>query len=265
MTTERTGIDESATALPVPPANLHCVGDGDFLAIGQEFLDHLVTVGGLGPTDTVLDVGCGVGRIAVPLTQYLAPQGRYLGLDVSAAGIAWCREHVVPLHDGFAFQHLDQHHPLYHPRGTERTSTARWPVADASVDMVVLTSVFTHLPAAETRQYLREIARVLKPSGRCLSTWFLLDGVETPTGADPRLRFAAAADGAFYDVTTGVPTAAVAYGRAWLVAAVAAAGLDLAALHRGRWRGEDAGLTFQDVAILSRNQGAAPGASVEMS
>ncbi|MBP2300900.1 class I SAM-dependent methyltransferase [Azospirillum picis] len=235
---------------PLPPPELHCVGDGDFRAIGAEFLDHLIAVGGLTADDRVLDVGCGVGRIAVPLAGHLGPRGRYLGIDVSAAGIAWCQHHVAPLHDGFAFAHLDAHHPLYHPAGRQAAAGLRWPLADGAADLVVLTSVFTHLSAAETRWYLREIARVLAPGGRCFSTWFLLDGEETPTEADPRLRFARGADGAFYDTLTGVPTAAVAYGRDWLFAEAAAAGLAVVQFHRGRWSGDATGLTFQDVALL---------------
>ncbi|MCM8738912.1 class I SAM-dependent methyltransferase [Azospirillum sp. A1-3] len=245
---------------PLPPPELHCVGDGDFRAIGAEFLGHLIAVGGLAAGERVLDVGCGVGRIAVPLAGHLGPDGRYLGFDVSAAGIAWCQRHVAPLHPGFAFAHLDAHHPLYHPNGSQPAAGLRWPVEDGTVDLVVLTSVFTHLSALETRWYLREIARVLAPGGRCFSTWFLLDGEETPPEADARLRFAVGADGAFYDTLTGVPTAAVAYGRAWLSAEAAAAGLTVAQLHRGRWSGDASGLTFQDVALLRSAEAAAGGA-----
>ncbi len=203
-------------SLPVPPENLHCVGDGDFLAIGREFLDHLIRHADLTPTDTVLDVGCGVGRIAVQLTQHLAPEGQYIGFDVGAAGIAWCQHHVAPLHPGFAFVHLNLFHPLYNPAGTLSATHQRWPVPSASIDVVFLTSVFTHLTAAETRQYLREIARVLKPGGRCLGTWFLLDEARMPDGADYRLSFTEGEDGAFYDALTAVPTAAVAYRSDWL-------------------------------------------------
>ncbi|WP_448192681.1 class I SAM-dependent methyltransferase [Azospirillum sp. sgz301742] len=242
-------VDE--VSLPIPPEDLHCVGDGDFLAIGREFLGHLITFAGLTPTDTVLDVGCGVGRIAVPLTQYLAPEGQYVGFDVGAAGVAWCREHVTPLHPRFTFLHLDLFHPLYNPSGTLISTQLPWPVPDGSIDVVFLTSVFTHLRADETRHYLREMTRVLKPSGRCLGTWFLLDEPRMPEGADYRLSFAEGADGAFYDTLTGVPTAAVAYRTDWLLTELEHAGLE-AMILPGHWRTAENAVSYQDMTILRR-------------
>ncbi len=238
-------------SLPIPPENLHCVGDGDFLAIGREFLGHLIQHADLKPTDTVLDVGCGVGRIAVQLTQYLAPEGQYIGFDVGAAGVAWCQHSVAPLHPGFAFVHLNLFHPLYNPAGTISATHQRWPVPSASIDVVFLTSVFTHLTAAETRHYLREIARVLKPGGRCLGTWFLLDEARMPEGADYRLSFAEGEDGAFYDTLTAVPTAAVAYRTDWLRSEVASVGLECTILP-GHWRAAEGAVSYQDITILRR-------------
>ncbi len=61
--------------MPAPPADTVFVGDGDYRAIGAEFLRHVVEIGGLAPDARVLDVGCGIGRLAVPLTQYLDQSG----------------------------------------------------------------------------------------------------------------------------------------------------------------------------------------------
>ncbi len=88
-----------------------------FRAIGAEFLGHLVRIGGLQPDDRVLDIGCGIGRIAVPLTQYLSATTTYLGLDPAKEGIAWCQRHVTPTYPHFRFQQLDVAHALYNPNG----------------------------------------------------------------------------------------------------------------------------------------------------
>jgi SAM-dependent methyltransferase len=79
----------------VPPRRLQFVGEGDFVGIGDEFLSHLVSLCGLRPEDRVLDVGCGVGRLARPLAGYLSLDGAYAGFDVSAAGIRWCTQHYL--------------------------------------------------------------------------------------------------------------------------------------------------------------------------
>ena len=48
-------------------------GSAAFKAIGNEFLGYLVDLSALQPGDAVLDVGCGSGRMALPLTGYLNP------------------------------------------------------------------------------------------------------------------------------------------------------------------------------------------------
>ena len=75
----------------VPPRRLNFVGITDFVDTGDEFLGHFVALGGLQPDGRVLDVGCGIGRMARPLAGYLGRDGSYDGFDINAQGIAWCR------------------------------------------------------------------------------------------------------------------------------------------------------------------------------
>ena len=134
--------------LPIPPSEKNFVGDGDFLAVGIEFLQWFVRLGELKPQERVLDIGSGIGRMALPLTQYL-DGGTYDGVDVSAEGVAWCNHNIATHYGNFRFQHLDLAHPLYNPTGTMRTVEVRLPFEDASFDFIFLTSVVTHLTAAE--------------------------------------------------------------------------------------------------------------------
>ena len=89
----------------VPPRRLSFVGAGDFTAIGLEFLRYFQDLGGLRPTDHVLDVGCGIGRMALPLTGYLSKwlgRRRLLMLSITVftlssalCGMAWNLESMV--------------------------------------------------------------------------------------------------------------------------------------------------------------------------
>jgi len=94
----------------VPPRRLQFVGAGDFIATGDEFLGHLTELAGLTPSSDVVDVGCGIGRIARPLAGFLT-SGTYAGFDVDPRGIAWCSERYPP--ERFAFTLADLHNARY--------------------------------------------------------------------------------------------------------------------------------------------------------
>ena len=145
----------------------------DFRAAGDEFRELLVSLGGLRPDDDVLDVGSGVGRIAVGLTDWL--RGRYEGIDVVRRGVEWCQQAITPRYPNFHFQVADLYNRHYNPVGRVPASDYRFPFEDQSFDFVVLTSVFTHLLPADRDNYISEIARVLRPKGRCFATFFLLN------------------------------------------------------------------------------------------
>src|SRR5438132_1135958 len=61
----------------VPPKLLTFVGDGDFVKAGNVFFEYFKTLGGLKPWHKVLDIGCGIGRMAIPLTTYINKEGSY--------------------------------------------------------------------------------------------------------------------------------------------------------------------------------------------
>ena len=60
----------------------------DFRETGRVLRDFLIAHCGLQPGHRVLDVGCGVGRLAVALTSYLNTDGRYEGFDIVPEQIA---------------------------------------------------------------------------------------------------------------------------------------------------------------------------------
>lgn len=239
--------------LPVPPPELQFIGDGEFLEVGAEFLRWFVRLGGLVPQERVLDIGCGVGRMAIPLTQYL-DAGTYNGIDPSAGGIGWCQRHVSAAYPGFRFQHLDLMHPIYNPEGRLRAVDLQLPFPDEAFDFVFMTSVLTHLEADEIAAYAREIRRVMAPGARLLLTAFLLnrparDGLRAGRGALP-FDGDTKAPAAYAD--RKYPTAAIAYGEDFLLSLFLKAGLRRRrpAVY-GRWSGRvNPGPAFQDISVL---------------
>lgn len=168
-----------------PPDDKIFVGRGDFDLIGRQWVDYFVAHCALGSEESVLDVGSGIGRVAIPLTDYL--KGRYEGLDIVSYGVEWCSEHITPLFPNFRFQRADVYNGLYNPEGSQHPAEFRFPYGDSEFDFVFLTSVFTHMLPQEVEHYITEIARVLRPGGRCLASVFLWDENVVPT--QPQLRF----------------------------------------------------------------------------
>jgi SAM-dependent methyltransferase len=237
----------------VPPRRLDFVGHSDFVATGDEFLTHVVELGGLQPGHAVLDVGCGIGRIARPLAGYLGAEGSYDGFDVNREGIGWCRRRYARMAN-FRFQVADLHNRRYNPHGAHAAAEYRFPYEDARFDFVILTSVLTHLLEAEADHYLAETARVLRPGGRVLATFFLLD-------EDAREAIAAGRAGLeFLDpeghvavVSEDLPEEAVAYDETWVRERAGAHGLEVRSISPGTWAGREDGRSFQDLVVAERS------------
>jgi SAM-dependent methyltransferase len=244
----------------VPPRRMHFVGhaDSDFAATGDEFLGHFRTLGGLRPTDRVLDIGCGIGRMARPLAGFLEPTGSYDGFDVNPGGIAWCAQRYGGDHPNFSFAVADLFNSRYHPAGAQPAAEFTFPYADGSFDFALATSVFTHLLEGEAERYLGQAARTLAPGGRLFATWFLLDGGSRAALAAGRAALAFPEPEAHISLLDDdVPEEAVAFDRAWLAEALQRHGLALTSVHEGSWRGDGSGApSFQDIIVATK-----PGAS----
>lgn len=147
----------------------------DFNQAGEHFRTFLIESCGLKPDECVLDVGCGVGRNAVPLIGYLGPGGSYYGFDIMPEAISWCQKNITPRHPNFHFHLADIHNKTYNPGGKYEASEYEFPYPDDTFDLAFLVSVFTHMLPAGVRQYRSEIARVLKPGGRCAISYYLVN------------------------------------------------------------------------------------------
>ena len=130
---------------PLPEAMSRAVG-GSYDALGE--IEKQLLIGyGLMPAHTLLDVGCGSGRLAKALVPYLG-SGRFLGTDVVAELLDYAKQGCPP---NWAFLQVEE---------------IGIPFADDSADFACFFSVFTHLLHEETYCYLVEARRAVKPGGR---------------------------------------------------------------------------------------------------
>jgi SAM-dependent methyltransferase len=228
-------------------------------AIGKAHIAHYQKHVGLAPDMTILEIGCGIGRDALQLKDLLQPPGRYVGIDVTRDSILWCQRNISARHPDFSFHHFDARHELYNPFGTKTTPDFVLPVADASVDRVMLGSVFTHLFEYELLHYMKEIRRVLKPSGLAYATFFLYSDetikAARRTDRTPfKLRFEHLYGDGCYINDPAFATGAVAYTDATMRRIIEAAGLRLDRPYlKGWWSGAHENADDgQEVAILAR-------------
>jgi SAM-dependent methyltransferase len=99
----------------------------------------------IGDFSSILDWGCGCGRIARYISSITGPT--YHGIDIDADNVEWCREHM----DFGEYGVIPLHPPTELP--------------PEHYDLILGVSVFTHLREKEQTEWLKELNRICRPGG----------------------------------------------------------------------------------------------------
>jgi SAM-dependent methyltransferase len=237
------------TPLSVETSGTNWANDG--WAKDSEFLRYLVDLCGLLPSDAVLDIGCGSGRTAIPLAGYLNHEGRYAGFDIAPKAVAWCGQNISQRHANFDFAVSDVQRTTYNPTGRYNPADFPFPYPDAAFDVVLAVSEFTRMLPAGVKHYMEETVRVLKPGGRSLIAFFLLndESVALSEKAKGAITFDYETQGA-RAADRDNPEAAIAYPENFVRALFNDCGLEVREPVRyGTWCGRPNGMSGQDIVI----------------
>jgi SAM-dependent methyltransferase len=229
----------------VPPRGLIYTGSGDFLKAGKDWTAFF-SLHGLKKDQAFLDIGSGIGRMAVGLTSLL--KGQYEGFEAMNVGVEWCEKNITPVYPNFHFQHINLHNDLYNKDGLD-AATFVFPYNDKTFNFACAISVFSHMIDTEADNYLRECIRVLKPGGIFVATFFVLHkGM-----AQKHKSFSFNHDRGHYALMNDkVVSANVAFDYDWLMARIKAHGFQVVDYLQGSWSGyeQKERLAFQDVFVL---------------
>ncbi len=210
----------------------------------------------------ILDIGCGVGRQYLSLLPQIGPDDRYVGLDVVSRSIDICRTSYPDARAEWI--HVPAGNGFY---ARDQKGLPAWPIDNAAFDFQLAVSVWTHMGPADFRFYLGEVARTLRPGGRAVMTFFILDERYAETLAErddgeshlyPQSRslwifdrpFPGEPD-FFSRQKASVPEVAVAIRETALHALLNELGLTVVHRVSGTWK-ERPSHYFQDILVLER-------------
>jgi ubiquinone/menaquinone biosynthesis C-methylase UbiE len=123
------------------------------LTLGREgrFRERLLDLARVAPGESVLDVGCGTGTLAVAARSRVGPVGEVCGIDPSPEMVARAQRKASRAGAAVPFR---------------TASVDALPFPDATFDVVTGTLMLHHLDDGLRRRGIAEIARVLTPGGR---------------------------------------------------------------------------------------------------
>lgn len=221
-----------------------------------EYLAYLPLLCGVERHSAILEIGCSHGRTSRGLLQCLRSPGSYDGFDIVRDQIDDASRRITPIAPNFRYRHVDIYNRHYNPDGAVRASEFVFPYDDRSFDCVYAASVFTHLLPEELDNYFRQTARVLKPDGKALFSFFVLDfyrGVGTPISTDYEFEHPFGDLGEVAVKYPDYPDTVVAYGERAIRGAAAAAGLEVERILPGLWSNNPGmAVNEQDLVLLRR-------------
>ncbi len=88
----------------------------------------------------VLEIGCGCGRTAYGLTDFIS-DGCFTGIDIEKTSLDACRKTPLFVKKKFNFDFLDIKNEEYNPDGVHCASTYSFPYKDESFNVIYLVSV----------------------------------------------------------------------------------------------------------------------------
>lgn len=194
--TGQKSIEFEGVNLPLTRSNEKLADNRSYLDSGYEQIEQLLHFELLNENTSILDFGCGQGRLINSLTYFKTNYAKYTGLDTSKKSVDWCEKNLKYT-DKISFIHLPAANARYNPN---EKGLKPFPFQKNEFDLIFLNSVFSHMMTDDVSYYLNQFHKVLKDNGKVYLTAFVEENVpaveenpenylEKSTGALHRVRF----------------------------------------------------------------------------
>ena len=130
----------------------------------RRFRETTVRLARLEPGESVLDIGCGTGSLAIAAKRHVGPAGQVYGIDPSPQMLARANSKAKRAGAEIFFK---------------QAFAQALPFPDAQFDTVLSSVMLHHLPRKVRQGAIKEVRRVLKPGGRVLAVDFASSDLET--------------------------------------------------------------------------------------
>lgn len=216
----------------------------------------------LTPAMDVLDIGCGVGKLAVALKEFKSEDTRYVGFDIDKPRMDWCNETLGPRISNAEFMFIDVYNSAYKRAGKRKGSNTQFPLDDDSFDFVYAHSVFSHMNAPDIANYMHEIKRVMRPGAWAYLTCLLVDRETVDyfkIAEDPLHRSMVPVgkmNNWWYASKAKFVEQCIAVNKGWMLRQADEAGLVVEKVVRGNWRrdnpegGNEIYKNMQDILVI---------------
>lgn len=238
----------------IPPLRMQLDGPRgyeNYRAGGAQSFQFYLSEIGLRRDARILDIGCGVGRNTVRLTNYLNDDALYVGMDIEARSVKWCTRNISAIFPRFVFFTMDIYNKFYNPAGRIRPDKLVLPFPDDSFDVVSLWSVFTHMYPTDVQHYLEEARRVLKPGGKLVASYYLVNDHakrEMQAGTAIWAVTHYLTGHKCWTINPNIPEDLIGLEESWLRSAYVEAGLAIEAPVRlGGWANREVPAEFKDL------------------
>lgn len=252
---------ESITAKMIEKGYAELVGGGDPVANGDLNFALLKRLLSLRPDMKILDFGCGCGRLALPVLEYLDGSGHYLGVDIIPELVRFCRQEITPHYSNSEFWQIagtNTHYKSWLSNIASHNSEIETmnAIPDDSFDLAVAFSVFTHLKLKEIDKCLGHFSRILRPGGQIVFSSFLINNSSRKylKQGVPKVPFGGDIfnDKNMYISNNDDELAAVAFSESALLDIALKYDLHAISIVYGNWCGKPSFTTMQDVVVLKK-------------